>query len=335
MGNVLYYGNNLQIMREYLAHKSVDLIYLDPPFNSKADYNVLFKEKNGSRSEAQEHAFKDTWEWGPEAAECCEQVLGLGNDAAIAMAAFRKMLGTGGMMAYLAMMGIRLVEMRSILKPTGSIYVHCDPTASHYLKVLMDAIFGPKSFRNEIVWQRSNAHNMRTKGYVRVNDILLYYTKSATFTFNEQFTGYSKRQLSRYKLEPETGRFYTGQDLTFSGVVAGRQDDWRGARLPANRSWGSSLEQREHWYGDGRILLRKDGVPRLDGYKVYLDEMKGTPITTNWTDIPRVGNTSKERLGYQTQKPQALLERIINVSSNPGDVVLDPFCGCGTTVVAA
>ncbi|MBU0609620.1 MAG: restriction endonuclease, partial [Armatimonadetes bacterium] len=251
-----------------------------------------------------------------------------------ALQAFRQLLGTNDMLAYLTMMAPRLVELRRVLKGTGSLYLHCDPTASHYLKVLLDAVMGARNYCNEIVWQRSTAHNFRTKGYVRVNDIILYYSKSPQAVFNEQYTEYSEQQLSRYKRD-EMGRLYKAENLTFSTANPNRQFEWRGSRPPANRSWGASLEQLELWLAEGRILLKRDGSPRLDGLKIYLDETRGMPLTTNWTDIPRIGNTSGERLHYQTQKPEALLERIIAASSNEGDLVLDPFCGCGTTIAAA
>ena len=231
------------------------------------------------------------------------------------------------------MMGIRMLEMCRVLKPKGSIYLHCDPTASHYLKTMMDSIFGEKQFRNEIVWQRTNAHNLKAKYFSKTHDVLLFYSKDKDYTWNRQYTDYSQAQLSRYKKD-ETGRLYTGRDLTVSSG-GNRNFQWRGSRPSSNRSWGASLEQLERWYTEGRILLKRDGTPRLDGLKVYLDELPGKQIPAIWTDIPRIGNTSKERLGYPTQKPLALLERIIKASSKPDDVILDPFCGCATTCVAA
>jgi DNA modification methylase len=336
--NVLYYGDNLEILRKYIPDESIDLIYLDPPFNSKATYNVLYKEQTGESSQAQITAFEDTWHWGLESERALQEIFA----SPIAppavkdfMSVMPKFLGKKtDMAAYLAMMCIRFLELRRILKDTGSIYLHCDPTASHYLKILMDAIFGVANFKNEIIWQRTNAHNMRIKGYVRANDTILFYTKSDTFTFNEQFTSYSPQQLKRYKPD-ENGRLYTGQDLTFSTINPNRQFEWRGTRPAPNRSWGASFEQLEEWYAKGLILLKIDGCPRLDGLKVYLDETNGIPLSTNWTDIPRIRNTASERLGYPTQKPEALLERIIKASSNEGDIVLDPFCGCGTALVEA
>ncbi len=333
--NQLFYGDNLGVLRESIADESVDLIYLDPPFNSNASYNVLFKAPSGEQSQAQIEAFDDTWHWNESAERAFDEVLtGQHSDAAIMLKAMRSALGENDMMAYLAMMAVRLIELHRVLKPTGSLYLHCDPTASHYLKILLDAIFSPVNFQNEIIWQRTNAHNMKTRGYVRANDTILYYTKTKNYIFNEQYTAYGPEQLKRFKPD-ENGRLYKAENMTFSVANPSRQFEWRGTRPPPNRSWGASLEQLEKWYAEGRILLRQDGSPRMDGLKIYLDETKGKPLTTNWTDIDRISNTSGERLGYPTQKPLALLERIIAVSSNEGDVVLDPFCGCGTTVHAA
>jgi len=332
--NKLYFGDNLAILREHVPDESVDLIYLDPPFNSKATYNVLFSEKNGTESAAQITAFDDTWHWGIESEAVYYEVVTAGGKLADLLGALRQFLGTNDMMAYLTMMAIRLKELHRVLKPTGSIYLHCDPTASHYLKLLLDAVFGPQCFVNEIIWQRSTAHNMPTKGYVRANDVILFFTKSPDAPFNQQYTEYSPQQMKRYRRD-ETGHLYKAENLTFSTANRKRQFEWRGTKPPANRSWGASLEQLEKWYQEGRILLKRDGTPRLDGLKVYLKDMPGSPVTTNWTDIPRIGNTSKERLGYPTQKPETLLERIIKASSNEGNVVLDPFCGCGTAIAVA
>ena len=333
--NELYLGDNLDILREYVPDESVDLIYLDPPFNSNATYNVLFQEKSGEKSAAQITAFDDTWQWGQESEYAYQEIVKTSpKKLSDLIQAFRMFLGQNDMMAYLTMMAQRMSELYRVLKPTGSIYLHCDPTASHYLKLLMDAVFGANNYQNEIIWERTNAHNMRTKGYVRANDTIFYYTKSDSFVFNEQYTQYSAQQLHRYKPD-ENGRLFTGQDLTFSTANPSRQFEWRGTKPASNRSWGASLEQLEAWYAEGKILLKKDGTPRLDGFKFYLDEAKGIPLSTCWKDIPRVRNTASERLGYPTQKPEALLERIINASSNEGDLVLDPFCGCGTAIAVA
>jgi len=334
--NKLYFGDNLDILRDHVASESADLIYLDPPFNSKATYNVLFQEKSGEKSAAQITAFEDTWHWGMESEYAYQEVVKESpRKLADLMQAMHKFLGQNDMMAYLVMMAQRMVELHRVLTPTGSIYLHCDPTASHYLKLVMDAVFGARNFQNEIIWKRASAHNMKTKGYVRGNDVILFYAKDTTYKFNQLYTSYSETQLSRYKKD-EKGRLYKAENLTFSTPNPSRQFEWRGTKPPPNRSWGASLEQLEEWWNKGRILTKRDGAPRLDGLKIYLDETQGgSPLTTLWDDIARIGNTAGERLGYPTQKPEALLERIISASSNEGDLVLDPFCGCGTTVVVA
>lgn len=331
----LYYGDNLEVLRAHIPDASVDLIYLDPPFNSNANYNILFKSPAGSGSDAQIEAFEDTWAWNDTAEDAFDQVARSGNTKAFDLLnAMRGFLGENDMMAYLAMMAIRLIELHRILQPTGSLYLHCDSTASHYLKLLLDGVFGADKYRAEIIWHRTNAHNMLSRGWPRSNDTIFHYTKSDRFTFHHQYLGHSPAQLKRYR-EDANGRLYTGQDMTFSGANPDRQFTWRGTTPPANRSWGASLEQLEKWWDAGLILTKSDGNPRLDGRKVFLDEKLGKPADTNWTDVSRIGNTSGERLGYPTQKPLALLERIIAASSNEGDVVLDPFCGCGTAIDAA
>ena len=333
--NQLYYGDNLDILRNYLPDESVDLIYIDPPFNSNQAYNVIFSEADGSSSQAQIQAFEDTWRWGETTEQAYYELIGTAPPLLVeTIKSFRGFLTETNLMAYLVMMALRLVELHRVLKPTGSFYLHCDPTASHYLKIILDQIFGVENFRNEIVWERTNAHNMKARYYSKIHDLLLFYTKGDSYTWNKQYTEYSDTQLSRYKTD-ENGRLYTGRDLTMSTVMDNRNFEWRGAQPPAHRSWGASLEQLEEWYAAGRILLKKDGTPRLDGLKVYLDELPGKQIPSIWNDISRIGNTSKERLGYPTQKPLALLERIIKTSSNEGDVVLDAFAGCGTTIEEA
>ena len=277
-------------------------------------------------------AFNDTWRWH----EAIEDFHQIAESPALAgtMEGLRKILGEGSSLAYLSYMANRLRECRRVLKSTGSIYLHCDPTMSHYLKIVMDGLFGKGNFRGEIVWMRSLAHNMKARGFQRVNDTIFYYSRTPSYCFNQVYTPYGQAQLKRYRKD-KSGRLYTGQDLTFSTTTKSRQFEWRGSKPSPNRSWGASFEQLEKWYTEGRILLKRDGSPRLDGKKVYLDEMPGKPATTNWADIPRVANTSPERMGYPTQKPMKLLDRILKASSNEGDVVLDPFCGCGTTVQAA
>ena len=318
----IFTGDNLPIMRG-MNSESVDLIYLDPPFNSNANYAAPIG------SEAAGAEFKDTWTLNDVDAAWLDLIEA--KHPALNRVIHAAM--TDSDKSYLIYMAVRLLEMHRILKPTGSIYLHCDPTMSHYLKLVMDAVFGKWNFRNEIVWQRTNAHNLKAKYFSKTHDVLLFYSKDKDYTWNKQYTDYSQAQLSRYKKD-ETGRLYTGRDLTISSG-GNRNFQWRGSRPASNRSWGASLEQLERWYTEGRILLKKDGTPRLDGLKVYLDELPGKQIPAIWTDISRIGNTSKERLGYPTQKPLALLDRIIQASSNEADIVLDPFCGCATTLVAA
>jgi site-specific DNA-methyltransferase (adenine-specific) len=337
MTNRLYYGDNLEVLRnrDAFPNESVDLIYLDPPFNSNASYNILFKSPAGSGADASFEAFDDTWHWGPTAEAAYDDVMKSPfTDVAELLRTMRSFLRDNDMMAYLAMMAVRLIELHRVLKPTGSLYLHCDPTASHYLKLLLDGVFGVENYRNEIVWLRTNAHNMKSKSFPRSNDIIFFYSKSSKFKFNQPYAGFSAAQLKRYKPDAD-GRLYTGQDLTFSSSNKDRQFTFRGTTPPPGRSWGASLEQLESWWTQGLILTKLDGTPRLDGHKVYLDEKLGKPVDTNWIDIPRIGNTSAERLGYPTQKPISLLERIILASSDVGDVVLDPFCGCGTALHAS
>lgn len=335
MDNQLYYGDNLDVMRRHIKDESVDLVYLDPPFNSNANYNVLFAEKDGAKAAGQIQAFTDTWSWGQDDEEIYAKLVTAGGKVGDCLKAFRTFLGPCDMLAYLVMMAPRLIELRRVMKSTASIYLHCDTTASHYLKMLMDAIFGAQNFRSEINWVRTNAHNYKSRYFQRVSDILLFYSKADSYTWNQLYQPYSKEQLSRYKLEPETGRYFTGQDLTLMGTSQSRQFEWRGVKPPSHRVWGMSLEMLEDLWKKGLILKKVDGTPRLDGRKVYLDEKPGKAITAIWDDVERIGNTSDERLGYPTQKPVVLLERILHASSNPGDAVLDPFCGCGTTIDAS
>jgi site-specific DNA-methyltransferase (adenine-specific) len=317
----------------YIPDESIDLIYLDPPFNSNRNYNVLFKDESGREAEAQIEAFEDTWHWSEAAEETYRELVTESSDeVSKAISALRDLIGTNQVMAYLVMMAARLVELHRVLKPTGSIYLHCDPTSSHYLKVIMDTIFGPTHFLNEITWKRTTAHN-DPKRYGRIQDRLLFYSKTADKTFNHVPGPYSVEQLKRYKYHDERGPF-RAENLTAPHFSATRTIEWRGTHPGPNRQWRFSIEELERLYSEGRILLQRNGRPRKDGYKVYLDEAEGPALQDIWTDIG-LGPTAGERLGYPTQKPLALLERIVSVSSNPGDVVLDPFCGCGTAIAAA
>ncbi len=332
--NQLYYGDNLDILRTHIPDESVDLIYIDPPFNSNQAYNVIFSETDGSSSQAQIQAFEDTWRWGETTEQAYHELVGTAPHLLVeTIKSFRGFLTETNLMAYLVMMGLRLVELHRALKPTGSFYLHCDPTASHYLKIILDQVFGIKNFQNEIVWKRTSSHN-DPKRFGRVGDRILFYSKSKIKTFNVIYSEYSPEQLSRYKYEDERGR-YRAENLTAPHYSPTRTVEWRGTHSGSNRQWRFSTEELERLYAKGYILLRRDGCPRKDGLKVYLDEAEGAPAQNIWNDIPRIGNTSKERLGYPTQKPEALLERIIEASSDEGNVVLDAFCGCGTAIAVA
>ena len=340
MTNTLYYGDNLDILRQHLPDESVDLVYLDPPFNSNANYNVLFKEQSGEASPAQIRAFTDTWEWTQEAVRTYEQEI-ITNPSVPAnvkdmISAFRQFVGGNAMMAYLVMMAPRLVELRRVLKPTGSIYLHCDPTASHYLKLLMDTIFGKENFRTEIVWKRTSAHSDTRQGrrqHGRVHDLILFYSKSDSWTWNPLYTEYDQEYIDQFyrHVEPETGRRYRLDNLTGPGGAAKGNPSYE--VMGVTRYWRYSEERMAELIEQGRVIQTSPGA--VPAYKRYLDEMPGIPLQDVWTDIGPIGSRAKERLGYPTQKPQALLERIIQSSSNEGDVVLDPFCGCGTAVAAA
>jgi site-specific DNA-methyltransferase (adenine-specific)/adenine-specific DNA-methyltransferase len=313
--NKLIWGDNKLILaslksgalrRQIEDAGGLKLIYIDPPFDVGADFSMDI-EIGGETfhkepSLLEQIAYRDTW--------------GRGADS------------------FIAMIYERLILMRDLMHSEGSIYVHCDWRVTAFIRLAIDEIFGKDNFRNEIVWLRTNAHNMATKGYVRAQDTIYYATRGDQFTFNEEFTEYGEAQLGRYKKD-DAGRLYTGRDLTFSGANPNRQFEWRGSKPPSHRSWGYALEKLEELWSKGLILTKQDGSPRLDGLKTYLDETRGKPVTTIWDDVGRVGNTSAERLGYPTQKPEALLERIIKASSNEGDLVADFFCGSGTTAAVA
>jgi DNA modification methylase len=329
--NQLYYGDNLDVLRRHIDDESVDLVYLDPPFNSNASYNVLFAERDGTQAASQIKAFEDTWKWDESAARACQEVIEAGGKVSEAMQAFRTLLGDSDMMAYLAMMAPRLVELGRVLKPTGSIYLHCDPTASHYLKMLMDAAFGPEHFRNEITWQRSTAKSHAFTRFPVAQDTLLYYGKTEAVTWNPIYLPHRDAYLESHygNIEEGTGRRYTlGDCLNPNPDRPNLKYEWNGKV----RVWLWTRDRMQANHDAGRLVYTKSGMPR---YKRYLDEMPGTPVTSIWTDIPPINSQAQERLGYPTQKPEALLERIIAASSNEGDTVLDAFCGCGTTIAAA
>ena len=328
--NRLYFGDNLDILRQYVVDESVDLIYLDPPFNSNATYNVLFRERSGEDSAAQITAFEDTWHWGWESEIAFQDVVTRGPDkVGSLLAALRQFLGQNDMMAYLTMMAQRMIELHRVLKPTGSIYLHCDPTASHYLKLLMDAVFGAGGFRSEIIWRRQSAHS-DARNYGSVHDTILFYVKTDRFLWNQSFQPYETEYVEQYyRYTDADGRRFMSGDLGAAGLQGGGyQYEWKGIE----RVWRVPVETMERLDSESRIFYTRNGIPRI---KRYLDEAKGNPVQDVWTDVQSLRSWHQERLGYPTQKPEALLERIINASSNEGDVVLDPFCGCGTATVAA
>jgi len=291
--NILYYGDNLEILRKYIPDNSIDLIYLDPPFNSKATYNILFKEPTGEPSQAQITAFEDTWHWGAEAEQTFQEIVDTAPANVIEMVrAFRSFIGRNDMMAYLVMMCIRLLELKRVLKGSGSIYLHCDPTASHYLKLVMDTVFGKAGFRSELIWCFTG-REMNTQQWNKKHNTVFFYTKGNRWTFNWQVVAEepAPEVVAQYKHTDEFGRRY---------VIRSKS---------------------------GSKGLSKEGA---DTYRQYYKEVP----PRDWKYIKFV-SSSHERLPFPTQKPEELLERIIGASSNEGDIVLDPFCGCGTTLVVA
>jgi DNA modification methylase len=335
--NLLYYGDNLDVLRRYIKDESVDLVYLDPPFKSNQDYNVLFAEQDGSRSAAQIKAFEDTWRWDQAAEADYQEVVERGGKISEALQAFRLFLGTNDMMAYLAMMAPRLIELHRTLKPTGSIYLHCDPAASHYLKAMMDAVFQPDNFKNEIIWKRTTGKSLMTRRLPSNHDAILLYQKTNDCVWNNDtiFIPYDPESLAdktktKYCHEDKEGRTYRLDSLINPNPD---RPNLTYEFLGVTRVWRWTKERMQKAYEDGLVIQTKPGtVPQL---KRFLDEQKGIPLGDVWTDIPPLNSQAAERLGYPTQKPEALLERIIRASSNEGAVVLDPFCGCGTAIAVA
>lgn len=369
--NKLYFGDNLKVLRDSIPSESVDLIYLDPPFNSNANYNVLFKEKTGEESAAQIHAFEDTWGWGLESEAAYNELVTQGpKKIADLMQASLSFLGRNDMMAYLVMMAIRLVEMHHVLKPTGSIYLHCDPTASHYLKLLLDATFSPWNFQSEIIWRRTATHG-KGKRYAPIHDTVLFYRKTANHTWNSPKRPYMKSHVEKFFVKDDRGwrTNYYGNVLTGSGLRNGESGKpWRGFDPSAKgRHWAIPGAIVEDTGEDLSGLTQHEKLDRLfklgyikivEGqawpiYEHYLTPEDGQAVADIWAFQPYTEGTvfgtnkgidedvrwlspqDQERLGYPTQKPEALLERIIKASSNEGDLVLDPFCGCGTAIAVA
>jgi len=331
MDNILYYGDNLDILHRYVKNESVDLVYLDPPFNSNATYNVLFKEKDGSEAASQIRAFDDTWSWGADDEIVFSDIQLAGGKVADCLGAFRLFLGSCNLLSYLVMMAPRLIELRRVMKPTASIYLHCDPSASHYLKMLMDAIYGPENFRNEIVWRRSHPKGLAFTRLASTHDVILAYVKNTKKAFwSPMYIPHAPAQAEKqYSLVDENGRRY--QLTSLLNPNADRPNltyEFKGV----TKVWRWTKERMLEADSKGLIIVPRggQGIPR---YKRYLDEQEGIPLGDWWGDIEIV--SGGERLGYPTQKPVALLERIIQSSCPEGGIVLDPFCGCGTTIAAA
>ena len=328
--NRLYFGDNLDILREHVADESVDLIYLDPPFNSNATHNLLFQERSGEDSAAQITAFDDTWRWDMGSESAYRDVVTNGpENLGRLLQAMREFLGQNDMMAYITMMAQRMSELHRILKPTGSIYLHCDPTASHYLKLLMDAAFGKEFFKNEIIWRRTSGHS-DARRYGRVHDVILYYTRGDEYEWNDIYLPYEPDYVEQYyRYEDPDGRRWMSDNLSASGLQGGGYEyEWNGV----TRVWRLPQDSMRRLESEGRLYYTRNGIARR---KRYLDESQGLRIQDVWSDIQALRSWHRERLGYPTQKPESLLERIISASSSEGDVVLDPFCGCGTAIAVA
>ena len=318
-------GDNLAVMRG-MNSECVDLIYLDPPFNSNRTYEAPIGSKAAGA------AFKDAWTLNDvdvhEHGELADR-----NPAAYSVIEAARQAHGKGMQSYLIMMSVRLLEMRRVLKPTGSIYLHCDDAAGHWLKALMDAVFGAAAFRNEVVWKRTSGHS-DAKGCGRVHDVIFYYAMGDNATWNDIFQEYDPKYVeSYYRYRDENGRQFMSSDLSGAGDGPSRTFGNHGViPPPSGRHWMFDQSGIDRAISENRIYWTKNGVPRL---KKYLDEAQGVPVQDVWTDIQALRSWHDERVGYPTQKPVALLERIIRASSNPRDMVLDPFCGCATALVAA
>ncbi|MDB9427258.1 DNA methyltransferase [Microcystis aeruginosa CS-564/01] len=333
MVNKLYYGDNLEVLRKYIKDESIDLCYIDPPFNSKRNYNQIYNNL-GKEDQAQAQAFVDTWTWDNHANEALEEIQSnyqgkFTSQTIDLIDGLTKVLGKGSLLAYLVSMTLRIVEIHRVLKSTGSFYLHCDPTASHYLKIVLDAIFCSQGgdYIAEITWERTSAHS-DSKTFANTTDVIFLYSKR-TLMFNQQFKPYSEEYLKKYyKHQDGKGRFLD-RDLTAGGLSGGGYNyDWKGIK----KLWRCPIETMQKYEEQNKLYYTRNGTPRL---KQYLEEMPGVPLTNLWNDIPPINSQASERLGYPTQKPEALLERIIKASSNKGDVILDAYCGCGTTIAVA
>lgn len=346
MVNQLFYGDNLEVLRKYIKDESVDLCYIDPPFNSKRNYDQIYNNL-GKEDRAQAQAFIDTWTWDDHANQGLDEIFS--NDqghftqqSIDLIAGLTKVLGKGGLLAYLVSMTLRIAEIYRVLKLTGSFYLHCDQTASHYLKLLIDSIFCSQGgdFKNEIIWKRKSGRgetNHKSSRFGVSTDTILFYTKSNQSCFNSQFSfeveGYSNYVDKSFKYVDENGRRYQADNLASPSPRPNLMYEYKGYKPPAT-GWAISKEKMEQWDQEGRLHFPKDTTGRIRR-KRFLDELQGKPIQNLWDDIQPISSQDKERLGYPTQKPEALLERIIQASSNQGDIILDAYCGCGTTVAVS
>jgi site-specific DNA-methyltransferase (adenine-specific) len=327
--NTLYLGDCLNVLRDSVADESVDLIYIDPPFNSKRDYNIFFDDKE---IQSQRLAFEDTWSLKNVLDSLHELQTMRTENIHLLLAVYQKVAPHA--FPYLVMMALRILELYRVLKPTGSFYLHCDPTMSHYLKTVCDLVFGVEYFENQITWQRTSAHN-DPKGFGRNYDQILLYTKSSQNVWNDIRLPYSEDYVSSHYGQKDEKGYFTTRDLTapdHGNPSKNLKYKWKNVFPPQGRTWSCVINKMKEFDNQNLITYSKDGMPRL---KRYLDEMPGVTVQALWTDIPPINSQAAERLGYPTQKPKALLERIIKASSNEGDVVLDGFCGCGTTIDAA
>jgi site-specific DNA-methyltransferase (adenine-specific) len=336
--NTLYFGDNLPVLRAHFPDECVDLLYLDPPFNSKRNFNMVFSDIAGAGDTAQLKAFGDTWTFAGAVADYNE-VTESGWPEGQQVEIWRRIFGESPLVAYLSIMALRLRELHRVLKPAGTLYLHCDETAGPYLKILLDCIFGPDHFKTEVIWQRTNVHS-DSRHWSDVRDGIYCYTKSGSYTWNPQHVGYDETYVaSKYHHMDADGRRYQLDNMTSPNRRPNMIYEWMGYPSP-RLGWRYEQATMQRLHDEGRIWYprRADGSldtakrPRL---KRYLDEGRGRLLGNIWTDIPPINSQAAERLGFPTQKPLALLERLIAASSNEGDVVLDPFCGCGTAVAAA
>jgi site-specific DNA-methyltransferase (adenine-specific) len=333
--NTLLFGDCLDWLIKMDAG-SVDLVYLDPPFNSKAAYNLLYKSPDGAASQAQYQTFVDSWRWGESTDAALKYVTESGSPALGILTSLNNYMQKSDLMAYLVMMAARLIALRRVLKPSGSLYLHCDASACHYLKIILDEVFGSGTFRNEIVWRRSTGKSLMTRRLPTNHDVILFYSGEGN-TWNEDAvflpydpTNLPEKTAEKYSHEDPNGRRYQLDNLINPNPD---RPNLTYEFLGITRVWRWTRDRMQAAYDKGLVVQPAPGrVPR---FKRYLDEQRGMPLDDVWTDIPPLNSQAQERLGYQTQKPKLLLERIIKMSSNPGDVVLDPFAGCGTAIEAA